>query len=72
MKRVLKIIDLLAGLGILIVVLLFALLPWMDRRGATDEEIAATYSGDELVLSPRITYTRAISINCRFNSEVQL
>jgi len=35
----------------------------MDRWGATDNEITASYSGDELVPSPRITYTRAISIN---------
>jgi hypothetical protein len=35
----------------------------MDRYGATDEEIAASYSGDELVPTPRISYTRAVSIN---------
>jgi len=63
MKRFFRIIGLLAGLGILIAVSAFALLPWMDRWGATDEEIAASYSGDELVPTPRITYTRAVSIN---------
>jgi hypothetical protein len=63
MKKFLKMIGILTGLGILIVIVMFGLLPWMDRWGATDEEIAASYSGDELVPSPRITYTRAVSIN---------
>jgi hypothetical protein len=35
----------------------------MDRWGATDSEVTASYPGDELVPSPRILYTRAISIN---------
>jgi len=35
----------------------------MDRYGATDEEIAASLTGDELVPNPRISYTRAVSIN---------
>jgi hypothetical protein len=34
----------------------------MDRWGATEDEIVASYPGDELVSSPRIAYTRAISI----------
>jgi hypothetical protein len=34
----------------------------MDRWGATDDEIAASFSGDELVPSPAVTYTRAITI----------
>ena len=63
MKRFFKIVGILAGLGILAVLLMFALLPWMDRYGATDEEIAASFAGDELVPTPRIFYTRAISIN---------
>jgi hypothetical protein len=63
MKRFLKIVGVLAGLGILTLVVMFALLPWMDRWGASDEEIAASLTGDELVPSPRIRYTRAISIN---------
>jgi hypothetical protein len=63
MKKFLKTIGVLAGLGVLAAILIFALLPWMDRYGATDEEIAASYSGDELVPTPRIFYTRAISIN---------
>jgi hypothetical protein len=63
MKKFLKITGFLAGLGILVVIMMFALLPWMDRWGATDKEIAASYAGDELVPSPRISYTRAVSIN---------
>jgi len=62
-KKFFKTISILAGLGVLAVLLMFALLPWMDRYGATDEEVAASYSGDELVPNPRITYTRAVSIN---------
>lgn len=63
MKKFFKYVTLLAGLTLLVLVVLFALLPWMDRWGATDDEIAASLTGDELVPSPRITYTRAISIN---------
>jgi hypothetical protein len=63
MKKFLKMIGVLTGLAVLAVVVMFALLPWMDRWGATEEELAATYPGDELVSSPRISYTRAISIN---------
>jgi len=63
MNALLRTIGILAGSGILAVVVMFALLPWMDRWGATSEEIAASLSGDELVLSPRISYTRAITIH---------
>ncbi len=62
MKKFSKTIGALAGLGVLAIVLIFALLPWMDRYGAMDEEINASYPGDELVPDPRITYTRAVSI----------
>jgi len=62
MKKFFKTIGVLAGLGVLAIILIFALLPWVDRYGAMDEEINASYPGDELVPNPRITYTRAISI----------
>lgn len=62
-KNLLKLIGILAGLGILSVIALFAFLPWMDRWGATDAELAASLSGDELVPSPRLLYTRAVSVN---------
>jgi hypothetical protein len=63
MKRFFKSIGVLAGLGILALVVLFALLPWMDRWGASDAEVSASLTGDELVASPRISYTRAVSIH---------
>jgi hypothetical protein len=63
MKKFLKLIGILAGIGILAVLIMFALLPWMDSWGATDDEIAASYSGDELVPSPRLHYTRTVTVN---------
>jgi hypothetical protein len=63
MKNVLKTVGALTGLAIVAVIVMFALLPWMDRWGASNDEIAASLTGDELVPSPRISYTRAVSIN---------
>lgn len=63
MKKFLKLIGILALLATLVVIVTIALMPWMDRWGATDDEIAASLTGDELVPSPRISYTRAITIN---------
>ena len=63
MKKLLKIVGVLAVLGIFAIIVMFALLPWMDRWGASESEIVATLTGDELVPSPRISYTRVISIN---------
>jgi hypothetical protein len=63
MKKILKIVGILAGTGIVVVAVMFASLPWMDRWGATAAEVAASFTGDELVRSPRLTYTRAISID---------
>ncbi|HEX5836874.1 MAG TPA: hypothetical protein VFY26_03520 [Anaerolineales bacterium] len=60
MRNFFKGIGILVGLAVLAGVVL---MPWMDRWGATEKEIAASYPGDELVPSPRITYTRAISID---------
>lgn len=62
MKRFLKTVGLLVMLGLFALIAMFALLPWMDRWGASQSEIAASLPGDELVPSPRISYTRAISI----------
>jgi len=63
MKKFLKLIGILAGLAILAVIVMAALMPWMDRWGATDDEITASFMGDELVPSPAVTYTRAITVN---------
>ena len=63
MKKILKIIAILACLGILTVVVIAALIPWMDRWGATNDEINATFPGDELVPSPRYTYNRVVTVN---------
>ena len=62
MKRFLKFIGILAGLAVLAVVLMIALVPWMDRWGATDNEIAASFPGDTLVPSPRVIYNRAVTV----------
>lgn len=62
MKKLLKIFGILAGLVILVVGLIAVLTPWMDRWGATDEEIAATYPGDELLPEPASFINRAITI----------
>jgi hypothetical protein len=62
MKKFLKTIGILIGLAILAVIIIAALIPWMDRWGATDDEIAASFPADELVPSPAITYTRAVTV----------
>ncbi|MGZ9223081.1 MAG: SRPBCC family protein [Anaerolineales bacterium] len=63
MKKFLKLIGILAGIAVLVVLIIIALMPWMDRWGATDDEIAASFLGDELVPSPAVTYTRAVTVN---------
>jgi hypothetical protein len=63
MKKFFKIAGVLAGLAILAVVVVIALMPWMDRWGATSDEINATYPGDELVPSPRSVYNHVVTVN---------
>ena len=63
MKKLLKLIGIFAGLVVLVVLVVIALTPWMDRWGATDAEIAATYPGDELLSEPASFVNRAITIN---------
>ena len=60
MKRFFKLVGILAGLAVTAILIIVALMPWMDRWGATGEETAASFPGDELVPAPRISYTRAI------------
>ncbi len=63
MKRFLKLMGILAGLAVLATLVTIALMPWMDRWGARDEETAASYAGDELVPSPHVLYNRAVTIH---------
>jgi hypothetical protein len=65
MNTFLILLGILVGLIILGVILVVLLTPWMDRWGASQEEIAATYPGDELVASPASFVNRAITIDAR-------
>jgi hypothetical protein len=63
MKKFFKIVGILAGLAVLAVIVIVALMPWMDRWGATSDEINATFPGDELVPAPRYVYSRVVTVN---------
>jgi hypothetical protein len=63
LKKILKSVGFLATLAILAVVVMTALLPGMDRWGATDDEIAASFSGDELVPSQSLIYNRTVTVH---------
>ncbi len=73
MKRLLtkrffiRLAGILAGLVVLAVAALavyeWMLLPWIDRWGATDAEIAAVFPGDELVPAPLQTVNRGVTIH---------
>ena len=63
MKKVMKILLVLTGLGALAVAAVILLTPWMDRWGAMDEEIAATLPGDELLAAPASFVNRAVTIH---------
>ena len=52
MKKFLKVIGVLFAVGIIGIVLIILLMPWMDRWGATRDEISGSLTGDELVPSP--------------------
>ncbi len=62
MKTLIKILVALASLVALGIVAVVLLTPWMDRWGATEEEIAAAFPGDELVPEPASFVNRAITI----------
>jgi len=62
MKKLLIIIAVLAGLAVVVVVTVALLTPTMDRWGATEDEIAATYPGDELVADPKSFVNHAVTI----------
>lgn len=63
MKKSIKVIGILLGLAILSLMFVMALIPWMDRWGATDDEIITTLPGDDLVPAPAVLYNRAVAIN---------
>ena len=63
MKRFLKIIVVLAGLAALAVILTAALTPWMDRWGATDDEVATSFPGDDLLAEPASFLNRAVTVH---------
>jgi hypothetical protein len=63
MKKALKIMGILAGLLALFILSIVLLTPAMDRWGATDEEIAASFPGDELVPEPADFVNRAVTVN---------
>ena len=62
MKTFLKILAFLFTAAVIGAVIAFLLIPWMDRWGATDDEIRAAFSGDALVPAPAIFYNRVITI----------
>jgi len=63
MKLFLKIMGILLAAVIISIVALVLLMPWMDRWGATTDEISASLSGDELVASPRYVYNRGVAVH---------
>jgi hypothetical protein len=61
-KRTLIVLGTLIGLIIVAVLAVILLTPWMDRWGATNDEIQATYPGDALLKAPASFVNRAITI----------
>jgi hypothetical protein len=62
MKLFLKIIGIFIAVVIISVVSVVFLMPRMDRWGASLEEVSAPLPGDELVLTPRYVYNRAVTV----------
>ncbi len=65
MKKFLKFAAILLTLIVSIILLTVLLTPWMDRWGATDAEVAASYPGDELVPRPASFVNRAVTVNAK-------
>ena len=63
MKKFSFVLVVMVGFLVVVAVAVRLLTPWMDRYGATDAEIAATYPGDELVPNPASFVNRAITID---------
>lgn len=60
-------IPIFVGIGAIILLLVYLrfIRPWQHRWGATDDEVARLMPGDELVTSPTLNATRAVTINAR-------
>jgi hypothetical protein len=63
MKKWMKVFLVLMGLAALAVAAIILLTPSMDRWGATDAELKATFPGDELVPEPLSFVNHAVTIN---------
>jgi hypothetical protein len=62
MNMLLKIFGALLAAAFLLVLVITLLTPWMDRWGATDDELSAVFPGDELVPEPASFVNRAVTI----------
>jgi hypothetical protein len=62
MNKLLKIFGALLAAAFLLVLVITLLTPWMDRWGATDDELSAVFPGDELVPEPASFVNRAVTI----------
>lgn len=62
MKQILILLVIAVGFVALAIIVAFVLTPWLNRWGATPEEIDATHPGDELVPAPARFINRAITI----------
>jgi hypothetical protein len=58
----LRLLVILVALLVLLVLVTILLTPWMDRWGATEDEINAPFPGDELLADPASIINRAITI----------
>lgn len=65
MKTLLKILLWLLGLALVAGLAISLLTPRLDRWGASDAEVAATYPGDELVPQPKSFVNRAVTVHAR-------
>lgn len=66
MKKQSKFLHFLGGLAttLAVVILVFSILiPWTHTYGATPEELARSYHGDELISEPIVNWTHGITIN---------
>ena len=63
MRLFLKIIGIFFAAIVIGVIAIVLLMPWMDRWGASANEISATLPGDELVRSPRYVYNRVVTVH---------